>query len=461
MNEIRVLSPTGNLGYGFPRELLAVAMARKPHVIAVDGGSTDGGPYYLGYEPGVGPPRDGAFKEFIARDLEPLICAARAANIPLIVGSAGFAGGDLHLAGTLSIAMEIAQRNGLTFQLATIRAEVDKPYLLEKFRAGAMSPCGAAPPLTETDILESVRIVGQMGVEPFVSALNQNADVILAGRANDPSMFAALPWQQGFDRGLALHMAKILECGAIAADPGSGSDMLLGTLRKDHFVVEPIHPDRRCTVQSVAAHSLYEKSDPTTIYGPGGRVELSDVRFEQRTERSVSVYGSRFVESDDYEIKLEGAARTGFRAISIAGIRDPSVIAHLDVLLTQARLQASRSYPTLASGEAKVIFHRYGMDAVMGVLEPTPQLHPHEIGLVIECIAETQALATAIVGTVRSALLHMGFSGRMSTAGNLAFPFSPQDIPTGPVYRFSVYHLMRESNPARIFPVSSFPVSAS
>ena len=48
MKEIRVLSPTAILGYGFPEESFNEGMRRKPHVIAVDAGSTDPGPYYLG-----------------------------------------------------------------------------------------------------------------------------------------------------------------------------------------------------------------------------------------------------------------------------------------------------------------------------------------------------------------------------------------------------------------------------
>ena len=48
MKELRILSPTAILGYGFPMESFEEGMKRKPHVIAVDAGSTDPGPYYLG-----------------------------------------------------------------------------------------------------------------------------------------------------------------------------------------------------------------------------------------------------------------------------------------------------------------------------------------------------------------------------------------------------------------------------
>ena len=44
----RVLAPTAILGYGFPVLSLREGMRLSPHVIAVDAGSTDPGPYYLG-----------------------------------------------------------------------------------------------------------------------------------------------------------------------------------------------------------------------------------------------------------------------------------------------------------------------------------------------------------------------------------------------------------------------------
>ncbi len=46
--EIRMLSPSGILGYGFPEHCLDAGMRQKPHLIAVDGGSSDPGPHYLG-----------------------------------------------------------------------------------------------------------------------------------------------------------------------------------------------------------------------------------------------------------------------------------------------------------------------------------------------------------------------------------------------------------------------------
>ena len=82
MDEIRVLSPTAILGYGYPRESLEEGMRREPHVIAVDAGSTDAGPHKLGA--GVGIVSVRAAK----RDLALLMTHAHELQIPLIIGSA-------------------------------------------------------------------------------------------------------------------------------------------------------------------------------------------------------------------------------------------------------------------------------------------------------------------------------------------------------------------------------------
>jgi hypothetical protein len=59
----------------------------------------------------------------------------------------------------------------------------------------------------------------------------------------------------------------------------------------------------------------------------------------------------------------------------------------------------------------------------------------------------------------RSTLLHYGYPGRIYTAGNLAFPFSPSDMKMGEVFEFSVYHLMPVADQG-IFQVETLQVGA-
>lgn len=457
MDDLRILSPTAILGYGFPAESLAQGMANKPHAIAVDAGSTDAGPYFLGIQPGEGGGKLAQFARTMDADLRPLIKAALEARIPLIIGSAGGAGGDLHLMGIALLIRGIAKQEGQKFRMALIQAEFEQSLVKEKLRQGKITPLGPLPELSPEDVDRSVRIVAQMGVEPFVQALGEGAQVIVAGRASDPSMFAALPILRGFDKGLSIHMGKILECGAIAAEPGSGGDVILGIIRRDHFLVEPMNPDRKCTVRSVAAHSLYEAADPWCLNEPGGTVDLRAVSFVQETDRRVRVSGSRFVKDPVYRVKLEGAELVGYRTICIAGVRDPSALAHLAEMLETARARTAEQFGDLDRAQWELHFRVYGRDGVMGPLEAETSL-PHEVGLLIEAIGSTQEQATSICMFAHAQILHHGFPGRTSTAGNLAFPFSPQDIPAGPVHRFHIYHLMEVDDPLVHFPIQMVEV---
>ncbi len=151
--------------------------------------------------------------------------------------------------------------------MALIPADVDKAIVHRALDNGKITALEFVPPLTHDAIDESTYIVAQMGIEPFQRALKEGAQVVLGGRAYDPACFAALPIMQGFDEGLALHCGKILECAAIAATPGSGSDCAMGIIDDNGFTLKTFNPKRKFTETSAAAHTLYEKSDPYFLPG--------------------------------------------------------------------------------------------------------------------------------------------------------------------------------------------------
>lgn len=447
MEEVRILSATAILGYGFPLASFEKGLAWQPHLIAVDAGSTDPGPYYLGA--GV----SFTDRQAVKRDLVAMLRAGVHRGIPVVIGSAGGSGARPHLEWNRRIIEEIAAEEGLHFRMAVIPADIDRDWLLQNLRAGKVQPCGPAGELTEDAVRRSTHLVAQMGVEPFLAALEQGAQVILAGRAYDPACFAATAIRAGYDWGLALHLGKILECAAIASTPGSGSDCMFGWLRPDHFLIEPTNPVRRCTTTSVAAHTLYEKSDPYHLPGPGGLIDLTGARFTQVTERQVKVEGSRFVPTERYLLKVEGAQRTGYRTVSLAGARDPVFIRRVDEILAGVRARVLDNFASLPAESYTLLFRTYGKDGVMAELEPHPEIHSHELGIVIEAVAESQELADTICAFARSTMLHYGYEGRISTAGNLAFPYSPSDFHAGEVYEFAVYHLVEADDPVGMFPV--------
>lgn len=449
MRELRVVAATGLVGYGFPEASLRVALESDPHVVGGDGGSCDPGPYYLGA--GV----SFTTRKAVKRDVELMLTGALRKHIPFILGSAGGAGGAPHLAWVREIVEEIAREQGLHFRMAVVHAEQDKAYVLEKLAAGKVKPLGPVPELTERDIEQAERIVGMMGAEPMIKALDAGAQVVLTGRSSDSAIYAAVPLREGFPPGLAWHLGKIIECGAAVAEPKIGSDCMIGYLHEDHFLVECPNPQKICTRTRVAAHTLYENASPFHLYEPSGMIDTSMSTYEQYDGRRVKITGSRFVPADRYTIKLEGAQCVGYRTISIAGTHDPILIRQIDVYVARVRavLDDRAKSIGLSPADYKVKFRLYGKSGVMEADEPHPDEVGHELGIVIDVVGRTQEIANDVLAMARTLTLHTEFEGRLCIAGNMAFPYSPSDIPVGPVYRFSLWHLLEPADPYEMFPM--------
>ena len=437
MDELRALAVCGFLGYGFLVESLEAGIARRPHIVGVDGGSSDPGPYYLGSGDQL------VRRPQLVRDLGLSLAAARRAGVPYVIGSAGTAGGDPHVESVLEVLSEVSRRDGHSYKLALVRAEIEKATVKEAVRDGRMRSMGVLPDLTEEEVDGAVRIVGQMGVGPLVSALEGGADVIVAGRACDTAIYASMAAMRGFDLGLAYHMAKIIECGAQCAIPAGSSDCILATLRHDHFELEVLNPERGLTPTSVAAHMLYEQPSPHEFHEPEGTVDLRETEIERIDDHRVRVRGSRFIPAARQTVKLEGARLRGYRTVSVAGMVDPSLISHLDIVEAKVKdTVAELVNGTVGHEDYDLRFLYYGRDGANRPQMPSPEEAPREVGVVLEAIARDQPAANYVLSVARSSFLHCAFEGRKATGGNLAFPFSPSDLPAGPVYEFNIYHLM-------------------
>ncbi|MFO1024482.1 MAG: acyclic terpene utilization AtuA family protein [Acetobacteraceae bacterium] len=448
--EIRLLSTSAILGYGFPEASLQAGMAREPHVIGVDGGSVDPGPHYLG----SGKPFCSSIA--IRRDLRLMLNAAVRAGIPVVVGTSGGAGGAPHLALVAQMAREIAREDGLHFKMALIEAEQDKASVKRRIAAGRVKPLVHQPALTNAVVDRAERIVGMMGPEPFITALDNGAQVVLAGRASDPASWAAAATRAQLPPAPAWYAGKMLECGATPSIP-KGHDCLFVTVREDHVECEPLNPARRCTPLSIANHSLHENSSPIHHIEPGGMLDTSDCRFDAVSDRAVRISGMRWTPADQYTVKLEGVELAGYRAICVCGTRDPLLIGRLDSFIESVRGEvATKAAAFGADPDTYQLGIRiYGRDGVMAEREPSRGQLSHELGFVIEVVSkQSQEMASAVLGMARTNMLHTDFPGRLCREGNMAFPFSPSDIEVGPVYRFSIYHVAELDDPSEPFPIS-------
>jgi hypothetical protein len=453
VDEIRILAPTGVCGSGFVESSFEKALAQKPHVIGCDGGSTDPGPAYLGSGRTAFP------RDAIRRDLRLMLLGARRLKVPLLLGSAGTGGNDAHLESVHQLVREIAAAEGLSFKLALIHAEQDKDYLKKRLREGRISPLSPAPPFDDGTIERSEHIVGMMGAEPFMRALEAGAEVVIAGRASDTAIFAAAPLMRGFPEGLAWHAAKILECGAASVVMRKTPDCMFAWLRKDHFVVEAPDPDLRCTPQSIASHSLYENADPFRLVECSGTLDLTHSRYEALTGRSVKVSGSEFIVAQRYTVKLEGAEKAGYQSILIGSIRDPYIIRQIDDwtarLEEKIHSRVRMVYGERLKREDYLLFIRvYGKNGTMGALEPVKEIRSHELCLSFEVTAPTQEIASTIASIIRHQALHLPIPEWSGLITAIACPYNHLD--RGAVYRFNINHVVEPDDPCEMFPMEIF-----
>ncbi|KAJ5263391.1 hypothetical protein N7478_010996 [Penicillium angulare] len=450
MTEFNILTPNAMLGYGYRLDHFWYGIKKfKPKAIIVDSGSTDGGPYKLGLN------KMTCGRDSYIRDLTPILEACFHHGIKVLIGSVGGDGSDKHVQEMLEIVQEISKNTGFSFKIATISAGIDRNLVKRRIETKRVGPCGPVKDLTVGDVDRAIDIVAQMGAEPYLQALSSNPDIILGGRSYDPAPFAAFSMHHGCEPGVAWHMGKIMECGGICAVPKGRS--MIATMRTNSFDLTPLSPRERCTPLSVAAHTLYEKTRPDKLPGPGGVLELDGATYEQLTEKTVRVTGARFVPTPVYQVKLEGVEKLGYRTIFIGGIRDPILIGQIDEFLSDVRAYTQNLFPELdQSPQCQLIFHFYGRNGTMGPLEPSPTAS-HELGIMGEVVAPTQDLSYTIANNCRASILHMPYKNQVATTGNFASPLSPHEIPAGPVFRFNLYHLMdlEYSENIELFPISN------
>ena len=109
------------------------------------------------------------------------------------------------------IVREIPFELNLSVKLACIHGEQAKGSVLAALEAGRVR---SLPPIAELrpgTIEACQRIVEVMGHEPFLDALEQGADSVLASRSSDAAMVTALALGSGLPAGVSLHAAKTLD----------------------------------------------------------------------------------------------------------------------------------------------------------------------------------------------------------------------------------------------------------
>lgn len=435
MAEAKVLVPAGMLGAGFTAEAIQRGIALGAGAIAIDGGSTDSGPYYLGSASPKMP------AEAIAADLRMMLVHGHAAGIPVIVGSAGTSGTDTGVDWVAGIVEQIATEEGLDLRIARIYSEQNIDDLAAALEGGGIHPLPPAGELTIDTLQRCEHVVGLLGAEPFMAALEAGADVIIAGRATDTAVIAAHPLLLGCPPGPTWHAAKTAECGGQCTTNPRGGGVLIA-IDDDGFTVEPLDGDSVCTPMSVAAHMIYENADPNVMREPSGTLNVTEARYEALDDRRVRVTGSTFT-PEPYTTKLEGSGIAGYQTLALAGIKDAEVLADIDTwsttLADYIRFKAE-TVLGLGPDDFHLEVRCYGWNAVLGDLDRETSI-PREVGAVLLVTASDQATATMVAKLANPYLLHMPLPN-MDHLPSFAFLSSPAEIERGPLYEFLLQHVV-------------------
>lgn len=450
----RVLIPSGALGLGYDQTAMDRAVAAKPDIIAIDGGSTDSGPSYLGR--GVS-----KYSRASTRlEWKGLMQARATAGVPLVIGTAGTCGADSAVEWLLDITTDIAKELGQTLKIAILRSSQTQDHIAEALTAGRLSPLSPAPDISEESIKQFTNIVALAGAEQIQAAINTGADIIIAGRTTDTAIIAALPLMQGCDAGAAWHGAKIGECGALCAtNPQSG--VVLIDFDESGFTITPTADGANASPHTVSAHMLYENADPFILYEPGGHLDVTDAQYEAIDGKSVRATGARWVPSEHYTVKLEGARIAGYQIMAFALLRDRRYVEHAqqwaDDITQKARAKAIDRLG-ISEEEFVIELRLIGKNATFGSLESDDSNHrPTEIGVMGFVTAGSLLQAQEIGKILNPYLLHHPLT-QEEEQPTFAFQFSPAEVPVGPVYEFCLNHVMELKDPMEAFRLETIEV---
>lgn len=453
MRSMSIICPNGHLGFAPLRtESFQIGVDARPDYIAADSGSDDVGPVPLGSDTSTSP------EAWQRHDLEQMLLAARKLGVPMIIGSAGDTGSNSRVDLYVRIIRELAAKHQLApFKIGYFYSEIDKEILRGKLQAGVdVAGLDGYASLTEAELDATDRIVAVAGVHPYLKLLQSGADVIIGGRSSDAAVFAAPALHQGYAADQAYYLGKVLECASFCAEPYGGKETVMGQISAEDVRVTAMHPEQRCTIASVAGHAMYERSNPFDEYFAGGRLDMRDCHYEQLTDKTTRITGSRFTPDEHIRVKLEGSGKVGERYVGLCGIRDPYTIANVDRVIDWAREKVRERF-----GDTGYELHYkvYGRDGVMGDLEPLRDQPGHELCVMVQGVAPTRDMAEELTLIGLRQMFYARLPDVKGTAGSVSFPLD-EVVQASAAYRWTLNHTLPVDDIDTLFPTHLIQVGA-
>jgi hypothetical protein len=443
---LRILCPNGHLGFA-PTKLgsFAIGIAAEPDMIACDSGSCDCGPVPLGADNSVSP------LAWQKHDIEAMLVGARKLSVPMMIGSAGDTGTNSRVDRYIGIVQDLAKQHEIPrFKLGYFYSELTRDAVLARLRAGAtVQGLDGRSDLTEAEVKATDRIVAVAGVHPYIRLLDMGADVIIGGRSSDCAIFAAPAIRAGYPQALAYFYGKLMECASFCAEPYGAKESIIGEITMEDVKLTAMLPEQRCTIASVAGHSMYERSNPYYEHFLGGHIDMSECVYEQFDERTTRVRGPRFIPADELRVKLEGSGKVGERYVGMVAVRDPYTISRIDDVIAWAKTQVRERFGDTGY---QLTYTVYGRDGVLGELEPLRDKPAHELCIVVQGVAPTKEMAEEVCMIGTRQMFYARIPNVKGTAGGVAFMLD-EVMPASAAYRWTMNHTMRIDDPMELFSV--------
>ena len=202
-----------------------------------------------------------------------------------------------------------------------------------------------------------------IGAEPIVEALKQGADIVITGRATDPSVVLA-PLMYEFDWSMDdIHKlaagtiaGHIVECGAQCTGGNFVGWKDVPNMAKIGYPVIEAHPDGSfvitkhdgtggmVNVETVTSQLVYEMGDPSCYITPDCIADFTSINLKQESDQRVHVSG------------IKGAAATPTYKVSVSFKDGYKLVGQLTVAGPDAVEKAKLC--------ADIVFDRVALDGV-------------------------------------------------------------------------------------------------
>ncbi len=260
---------------------------------------------------------------------------------------------------------------------------------------------------------EVVSANAYIGADPIAVALREGADIVITGRAADPSLFLApLIYEFGWKEddwnllGAGTVVGHLLECsvqvtGGMYLDPGYTEDV--PDIAHLGFPIAEVYEDGEAIITKVPgtggivttntckAQLLYEIHDPASYLTPDVAADFRYVHFDQIGDDQVKVSGGRGKERPK-DLKVMIGVMQGYIGEGQISWAGPGCYEKARVA---AEAVKTNLQPVMSDiEELRVDF--IGVDSIFGSVSPELQMEPNEVRLRVAGRAKTEQVAERI-----------------------------------------------------------------